>query len=892
MTESTSITFSSIRPDTIKKNLQKMYYPSSETLYREYQFNIIKTCLHSNTLVCLPTGLGKTMIASIIMFNFHKWFTGKIFFFAPTKPLVNQQKNSFIKLFPSLSNIITEITGMTSRKKRDVLYNEKKIFFLTPQTLDNDLLNHFVNTNMISLLIFDEAHKAQKNYAYSTIVQKIYEQSSQNLLLRIIGLSASPGSSVEAIQNVINSLHITQLEFRTESDSDIVPYIFNKNIKIVEIEMNADINKIEKLMFNLIQNRIKVLEKFHIVDGKLNPKYLSISQLLKYQKNFKDNKEDFEHEIGPCLISEIYQTFSLLFQLLHCKKKLLSEGVESFKEGIKKIDNNSFNANSKSNNMESRAKFKTPGKSGYKKFNNGALVYSTARKNLIESSEFQEIKNELLKSESKQSNNSLDITHPKLRKLKSILSENLTKIINPNSPSKVIIFSDYKDSTLEIFNFLNSQHDLSQIKFSIFTGQAKNFKQKDQLEIMEKFRNGAIHVLIATSVAEEGLDIGEVDLIICYDFNTTSPIKMIQRFGRTGRKRNGTVIVLATKGEEKSKYFRALNRIKNLYSNLRDVNSLYSKIELEKKENTKNLIIPYEWINNVEKFDLEKEINDDISESEFSDDELEDGEDNNNQNRKEMPDQSTKGVSFNFCSPFPVTSQIKNNKKGSILKNSTKANIPNNNINNNYNILSFFTQQKGKKDEKIISNIECNNQEEQKPNSKLLFSFKILPKKTDSGSKYKTCSSCKIPTLNEIPELQFDTSIIENQNKNEDQNEDKNKFHEENIKDLPITINEDELVNIIEEMKDEKSASKIIDSTNKKETNIKEKDNVFDDITITDEIINQLLGNDDKLANHCENSNNKSEDITHDILKVNFSKRKYDEYEKENFNLINSNNMK
>ena len=165
---------SPLRIDQIDKNTNKMYYPSSEELYREYQFNIIKQCLHSNTLVCLPTGLGKTMIASIIMYNFHKWFHGKIFFFAPTKPLVSQQKNSFTKLFPSLSDHITEINGTTSRKKREMLYSSKKFFFLTPQTLDNDLINHLLDTNEISLLIFDEAHKAQKNYAYTTIVQKIY----------------------------------------------------------------------------------------------------------------------------------------------------------------------------------------------------------------------------------------------------------------------------------------------------------------------------------------------------------------------------------------------------------------------------------------------------------------------------------------------------------------------------------------------------------------------------------------------------------------------------------------------------------------------------------------------------------------------------------------------
>ena len=59
---------------------------------RDYQFSIVRRCLFTNTLVCLPTGLGKTFIAAVVMLNFYRWYPdGKIVFMAPTKPLVNQQ---------------------------------------------------------------------------------------------------------------------------------------------------------------------------------------------------------------------------------------------------------------------------------------------------------------------------------------------------------------------------------------------------------------------------------------------------------------------------------------------------------------------------------------------------------------------------------------------------------------------------------------------------------------------------------------------------------------------------------------------------------------------------------------------------------------------------------
>lgn len=66
-------------------------YPTNLEI-RQYQFNITQQCLFKNTLVILPTGLGKTFIAATVMYNFYRWYPkGKIIFMAPTKPLVNQQ---------------------------------------------------------------------------------------------------------------------------------------------------------------------------------------------------------------------------------------------------------------------------------------------------------------------------------------------------------------------------------------------------------------------------------------------------------------------------------------------------------------------------------------------------------------------------------------------------------------------------------------------------------------------------------------------------------------------------------------------------------------------------------------------------------------------------------
>ena len=43
---------------------------------------------------------------------------------------------------------------------------------------------------------------------------------------------------------------------------------------------------------------------------------------------------------------------------------------------------------------------------------------------------------------------------------------------------------------------------------------------------MHQFKKGVLNVLVATSVAEEGLDIGDVNLIVSYDC-LASPVRMV-----------------------------------------------------------------------------------------------------------------------------------------------------------------------------------------------------------------------------------------------------------------------------------------------------------------------------------------------------------------------------
>jgi len=135
------------------------------------------------------------------------------------------------------------------------------------------------------------------------------------------------------------------------------------------------------------------------------------------------------------------------------------------------------------------------------------------------------------------------IEHSKIPKLKEILD---------SVPGKALIFTSYRDSVNLIYNKLIELG----VSAGILIGKAgeTGLKQKEQIETVQKFRDGVFQVLVATRVGEEGLDIAEVNQVIFYD-NVPSSIRFVQRRGRTGRKDTGKLVVLIAKNTIDETYY-------------------------------------------------------------------------------------------------------------------------------------------------------------------------------------------------------------------------------------------------------------------------------------------------------------------------------------------------
>ncbi|KAK5599574.1 hypothetical protein CRENBAI_019113 [Crenichthys baileyi] len=214
-------------------------YPTNFPI-RDYQLKISEHSLFQNTLVCLPTGLGKTFIASVVMYNFYRWYpAGKIVFMAPTKPLVAQQIEACYKVMGIPQEHMAELTGSIAAKQRQEVWRSKRVFFLTPQVMVNDLSRDTCPARQIKCVVIDEAHKALGNHAYCQVIRQL---NSQTQHFRVLALSATPGGDAKSVQSVISNLLISHIELRSEESPDIQAHSHQRSVEKMVVPLGEKLS--------------------------------------------------------------------------------------------------------------------------------------------------------------------------------------------------------------------------------------------------------------------------------------------------------------------------------------------------------------------------------------------------------------------------------------------------------------------------------------------------------------------------------------------------------------------------------------------------------------------------------------------------------------------------
>ncbi|GMF56040.1 unnamed protein product [[Candida] boidinii] len=283
-------------------NLQTYIYPSNLEV-RDYQFDIVKKALFSNLLCALPTGLGKTFIASTVMLNYFRWtIEAKIIFMAPTRPLVAQQ----IKACYGITGIPPEQTAILldkTKRNRAEIWKEKRVFFTTPQVVENDLSGGLLDPRQVVCLVVDEAHRAKGNYSYTKVVQFI---KRFNTSFRVLALSATPSADIEGVQQIIDNLMISRVEVRTESSPDTAKYMKTKQVEKVDCEVNENIRTITGYICEAILPVLRKANEAGIYDI-TDPARINSFQALEKSRKVVAN---------PSLSEGIKWTYYFILQLL------------------------------------------------------------------------------------------------------------------------------------------------------------------------------------------------------------------------------------------------------------------------------------------------------------------------------------------------------------------------------------------------------------------------------------------------------------------------------------------------------------------------------------------------------------------------------------------------
>ena len=504
---------------------------------REYQQKIFETCVKKNCLVVLPTGLGKTLIALMLSIRRMEEFPReKVVFLAPTKPLAEQHLIFFKKHLPELFGDMQLFTGTVKPEQRKKIWQTADIVFSTPQCIANDVKKKLYNLQEVSLLIEDEAHRCTRNYDYNFVAQEYKKQAKHP---RILGLTASPGSEMKKIKEIYKNLFMEEIELRTRNSEDVKQYLQELEFNKVFVDFPPELEEIRHVLRKIFERYVEELKSRRVLFGPAS-KIGLIELQKKISHSLSMGNKNFNYMLGASACAQA-------IKIQHALELLETQTLLGFNKYLK-------NLLEQASKKQSKGVIRLVAKPEF----NFAFMQS----------------NELLEK---------DIEHPKLKKLIEIIDEEKSK----NSKIKIIVFTQFRDSATTISKKLNK---LKGINAKVFVGQAKKretgLSQKEQKQMINEFSSGKINILCATCIAEEGLDIPEVNAVIFYE-PIPSAIRAIQRAGRTARLMKGKLIILITKKtRDEVYYYVSRSREKKMYSAIDTIKKDLikgNKIDFQKK---------------------------------------------------------------------------------------------------------------------------------------------------------------------------------------------------------------------------------------------------------------------------------------------------------------------
>jgi len=493
---------------------------------REYQSTIANSALESNTLVVLPTGLGKTVVALLVAVERLGMFPHcKVLVLAPTRPLVLQHARFFKEHLAGDEVSSATLTGESSPELRGALFHESRLVFATPEVIRNDVLENRYSLTDVCLVVFDEAHRCVKEYAYSEVAEAYKREALHPLIL---GLTASPSARKERVLEICGKLAIENIEARNEADMDVAGYVKPVFLSWERIALPEGYRDVSQILHSVLGEKVEKLRAMHLL-----PRNVTVTKRMLLDLGETLHGRLAKRRAGYLFGAMLLQSQAISLQ--HAIELVETQGISSLTKYLARLP--------ESKTRSSRALANDP-----------------------------RIIDALERSESL-----VEVEHPKQARLRELITEQL----DANPDSKLIVFTQFRDTVETIVQNLNRASRVSAVRF---VGQATRdledtgLKQSEQVTILEEFRSGRYNVLVTTSIGEEGLHVPDVDHVIFYEA-VPSEIRSIQRRGRTGRTSVGKVTVLMAEGTVDEAYY---------YSSRRKEQQMRHLLETVKRRGLKN----------------------------------------------------------------------------------------------------------------------------------------------------------------------------------------------------------------------------------------------------------------------------------------------------------------
>ncbi|KAM8933518.1 interferon-induced helicase C domain-containing protein 1 [Pelodytes ibericus] len=500
-----------------------------EITLRDYQMEVAKPALEgSNIIICLPTGSGKTRVAVYITREHlerrkRQGLPAKAIVLVNKVPLVEQHYGSefhpFLKdrykIIKISGESLLKITFAGEVKKNDVI-------ICTAQILENSLNKaaedeeECVKLSDFSLIIIDECHHTQKDDVFNNIMVRYIKKKERNIirtkmgkrpiaLPQILGLTASPG--VGGAKNIKEATeHILQICANLDADNIMT---VQENISQLENQVKEPYKKIEiadEKKKNPFGNKIKsMMEKIQDY-GDLCPTTDFGSQSFEQwvvQKGKSAAKEG-NRKVHVCAEHlKKYNDALMIYDTIRVTDALAHLTQFYTEENKKKILLSECSDREEATEIDETDKFLLD------------LFYSH--------------KEELEKMAGRP-----DYENAKLASLRKSIMEEFTR----NRKARGIIFTKTRQSAVALHQWIAENEKFVEVglrsHYLIGAGHNSDFKamtQNEQKQVINKFSTGEINLLVATSVAEEGLDIKECNIVILYGL-VMNEIGMVQARGR------------------------------------------------------------------------------------------------------------------------------------------------------------------------------------------------------------------------------------------------------------------------------------------------------------------------------------------------------------------------